>query len=88
MERVRGRILKGDEVVLENLDITLFVRPARGLPTWSGSFFLSEPGAYIEAGSIFSLVLDDGRSGEIQVSGDNPGPRETGVGFRGRGSLK
>ena len=38
MERVRGRMLKGDEVILEGLDITLNVRePVGRLKQWGGS---------------------------------------------------
>jgi hypothetical protein len=88
MERVRGRILKGDKVVLEDLDITLyFVTPAKRLPSWSGSCHLSDPGAYIAPGRPYRLVLEDGRSGEIFVSGLGPSTRGTGVRFTGSGSL-
>ena len=89
MERVRGRILKGDELVLEDLDIALnIVRPDRDLPGWSGSFYLQDPGACIEPGGAYRLVLEDGRSGEIIVSRlDLRSLKGTGIHFKGSGPL-
>jgi hypothetical protein len=67
VEHVRGRILKGDEVILEGLDITLNLREPHGrLKQWGGSLRLG-PADHIEPGGPYRLELEDGRAGAITV---------------------
>ena len=89
MERVRGTVLNGDDVVLKGLDITLTLfEPARGLPSWSGSFYVQDPRFCIKPGVPYWLVLEDGRSGKLFLSRLNLGsPRGTGIDFKGSGPL-
>jgi hypothetical protein len=67
VEHVRGRILKGDEVILDGLYITLNVREPRGrLKQWGGSLRM-DPADHIEPGGPYRLELEDGRAGDITV---------------------
>ena len=67
MERVRGRMLKGDEVILEGLDITLNVRePVGRLKQWGGSLQMNLA-VHIQPGAPYRLELEDGRAGDITV---------------------
>ncbi len=59
--------MDGDEVVLDNLDITLtVVEPPGHLKRWSGGFRL-DPTDHIEPGGPYRLELEDGRAGDITV---------------------
>lgn len=70
MERMKGRILDGDTVIAENLDVVILETPSRtGRPDWRGSFEVSfdvniEPGR----DEYYELVLEDGRSGKILIT--------------------
>ena len=88
MEHVRGRILKDETVVLDDLDITIYhARPAADMSSWRGSFYLDEPGAYIDPGE-YRLVLEDGRSGDVVIGSVSLGMSDrTRVSFNGSGSL-
>ena len=88
MENVRGRILKDERVVLDDLDITIYhATPAADVPSWRGGFYLDEPGAHIDPGE-YRLVLEDGRSGEVVIGSVSLGmSNRTRVSFNGSGSL-
>ena len=67
MERVRGKILKGEQVVFDNVNIGIDVEPLpSGGEAWSGGFTkkgLSD----VERGGPYRLILEDGRSGNIMI---------------------
>jgi hypothetical protein len=65
-----GRVLRGDNVLLENVHVYLTVTEPSESRTgkWRGSFSHAEACELISVGARFSLTLKDGRSGEIVVS--------------------
>jgi hypothetical protein len=67
VEHVRASILKGDEVILEGLDITLNLREPHGrLKQWGGSLWLG-PVDHVEPGGPYRLEIEDGRASDIIV---------------------
>lgn len=69
MERVRGRIAFRGRVILNDLDITVkVVEPSGQLPRWCGGFLLTDATAHIELDGPYRLELEDGRSGDINVT--------------------
>lgn len=89
MRRLRGTIKEGDEVILENVEILLTeIKPPLGLQEWRGTFKLQEF-RYFEPGQQYTLILEDGRSGQIIVSGETISPPfPASVRFQGSGDLK
>lgn len=68
MEYLRASLKKGDQVLFEDLDITLAgLKSATGLKEWYGSFKLPADG-HIEPGGPYRLILEDGRSGDILIN--------------------
>ncbi len=68
MERVRGKILNGEQVVFDNVDIGIEIIESRasGGEAWYGGFTkkgLSD----VERGGPYRLILEDGRSGNILI---------------------
>lgn len=81
---VRANIIKGEEIILENIEVSLTVtggsHEARG---WRGSFRLPK-GQHIDADDEgFRLELADGRVGQMLVSRINGDYVE----FQGTGPL-
>ena len=81
----RGTIKDGDDVLFENVEISLTTKG--GSPQfseWYGSFRLPRGGYIDPAGENYQLELDDGRAGQIfirRVDGRD-------MQFRGSGELK
>ena len=71
----RGKLLQGDQIVLDDLDGTVVNTPLpTGLASWSGKFNLPA-GIYVPPGD-YRLELDDGRSGVVTVSPVHTLPRQ------------
>jgi hypothetical protein len=70
MERIRGSISDGDNVILNDVEVSLNVTadPA-GQGTWEGGFSLPSGPCDLDLQGFYRLVLEDGRSGDIQVAG-------------------
>jgi len=87
MEHVRGRVLDGDKVLAEGIEITAVVDPRARSKRWYGCFIVS--GAWSpELSGPFRLEFDDGRSGEILVRRTKSSDSEqTTVFFDGTGAL-
>jgi hypothetical protein len=70
MEPVRGSILDGDNVILNGVEVSLNVTADRtGHGTWEGDFYLPSGPCNLDLRGFYRLVLEDGRSGDIQVAG-------------------
>ena len=78
-----GALLKGGEVVLDRVPVTLAEAPGGG--QWAGTVVLP-PGRFLAAG-LYVLRLDDGRAGDVFVSGVATGHDPEPVAFRGSGRL-
>ena len=89
MKNLRGTIKKGDEVILEDVEVFLTVKkPPLGLQEWHGTFKLPEF-RYFEPGQQYKLILEDGRSGQIIIGGGTISPPfPASVSFQGSGDLK
>ncbi len=89
MQKSYGTIKKGDQVLLDNIPIRFEVNHDQrsGLKEWYGSFELSS-GSPIELGSSYSLILSDGRSGDILISNIQTGSSRNSAQFRGSGSFQ
>jgi hypothetical protein len=89
MEHVRGRILDGDTVLHENLDISVSIDESpSGHKSFHGFFGLPLGPTKMMADHTFRLALEDGRSGEIvvkEIEMSSNGP--TRVRFTGSGPL-
>lgn len=86
MECLTAKVMKGSEVIAENLEVWL-ARSGDGDADWNGSFELP-PGTHVDAGGTYRLVLEDGRSGTFTVTNvgaDDAQPHQ--VGFRGATGL-
>ncbi len=88
MEPIRAKILKGDEVVLDGVDVWLSETQVLALHSWDGHFDLEQPSDDLMSGS-FRIVLADGRSGEFFVTNVSIGSNsKTGVDIQGTGPLQ
>jgi hypothetical protein len=69
MEHMRGKLLDGDRVVLEAVEVYLGCHEvAKGRRTWFGCLELSaEDRGRVASGVRYQLALDDGRAGDIYV---------------------
>ena len=89
MEHHRGKILDGDQVLHEDVDITVnVVGSLSGTKSFYGFFDPPFGPTKVMEESTFRLALEDGRSGEIVVSRielSSNGP--TRVYFTGSGAL-
>jgi 2-oxoglutarate dehydrogenase complex dehydrogenase (E1) component-like enzyme len=86
MECVTGKVLKGDQVIADDVEVWL-ARSGDGAEDWNGSFELA-PGTHVDTGATYRLVLEDGRAGTIlvtNVGADDTQPHQ--VGFRGASAL-
>ena len=93
MQHFSGKILDGNQILLANVEGVLFVNePPTGIKSWYGTFDLPA-GKNVEAGALYCLELDDGRSGKIRIEraqskrvpSNNTGTKA--VEFRGHGPL-
>ena len=89
MEPIQARILRGDEVVQEKIDVWLNVIQDGSMKSWEGHFDLTELGPEL-LGETFRIVLADGRTGEFVITNMSTDSKsmETGVDFRGKGPLE
>lgn len=68
MQRFSGKILDGNQILLENVKGVLFVNePPTGIKSWQGTFDLPA-GNNIDFDAPNHLELDDGRSGKILIT--------------------
>jgi len=70
MSQSYGKIKKGDSVIIENIPILLDFKidPRSKLSEWHGSFTLKNINKNVSpAGNPYQLILDDGRSGVINI---------------------
>ncbi len=88
MERVRGKILDGEKVVFDNVDIGIEIiePPLSGIKTWYGAFTAEELSG-VEPGGPYRLILEDGRSGNIRINKLKGSSSRTTVLFEGNGPL-
>jgi hypothetical protein len=69
MERIRGSILDGDNVVLKDVEVSLnVIADQAGRGSWEGGFSLPSGPCNLDLQGFYRLVLEDGRSGDIQVA--------------------
>lgn len=70
MEHFRGRLLHGDEVVMDHVEghLRTKVKPNSGTGEWTGHFeFPAELRSLFVEGARYRLALIDGRSGQIHI---------------------
>ena len=70
MERIKGRILDGDNIILDDVEVSLNMtedRAGRGM--WNGSFTVPSGPSSLGLKGTYRLVLEDGRSGDIELAG-------------------
>lgn len=91
-ERFRGRLLAGDQLVLESIEGSLRThqRTQGAIGEWTGYFDVpSEQAGPIVDGNRYRIVLIDGRSGTVSVrisNGDDSG--KAAVQFHGTGTFR
>ena len=91
-ERFRGRLMAGDQVLIESLEgfLKSSLRKTGSVGEWSGYFDC--PTEHIEAlisGNRYRLVLIDGRSGSVVIrhkEGEDPLRHE--ISFHGTGTVR
>lgn len=78
----RGKLLKDGAVLLDGVTGSYQVHTSpTGVTSWSGSF-----SGFVQTGAACELVLDDGRSGTIGITGGNYGSGRVGTTrFKGNG---
>lgn len=87
MVRLCGTIKKDEEVILENMEVSLTIRESRsGLKESHGTFKLMEF-HYFEP-RPYTLTLEDGRSMQINITGEISSPFPAWVRFEGLGPLE
>ena len=64
----RAKVLQGDEVILDGVDVWLNVTQGPSLKSWDGHFDLDKSTRNWMSGN-YRIVLEDGRSGEFFVKG-------------------
>jgi len=70
MEHFRGRLLHGDELVMDHVEghLRTKVKPNSGTGEWTGHFeFPAELRSQFVEGARYRLALIDGRSGLIHI---------------------
>lgn len=69
MDHLRGKLLEGDQAVVDPLDVYLGSRAvSSGQKKWFGYFEMTaEQRTRVNPGVRYQMVLDDGRSGEFYV---------------------
>ena len=89
MERVRGRILQGQKILIDQVELWFeFVTSPGGKPKWHGGFSLPQ-GSSIRDGEYYVLELVDGRSGEMFINELQPSGHEGSAAlFSGSSPLK
>jgi hypothetical protein len=90
MEHVKGRVLDGDEVLAEVVEITVEASKSRAGGKGSyGCFIVTEPWPPDLRGPL-RLEFEDGRSGEIlvrKIKYSTPSSEQTTILFDGTGTL-
>ena len=89
MERVRGRVLQGRKVLIDEIEFWFeFATSPEGKPEWHGGFPLPQ-GSHIRDGEYYMLELADGRSGEMFINELQPSGHEGSTAlFTGSGPLQ
>lgn len=69
MPQSYGKIKKGDSTIIENIPIWIDFKtnPRSKLSEWRGSFTLHINKNISPGGNPYRLILDDGRSGDINI---------------------
>ena len=83
MQHFSGKILDGNQTPLANVEGVL----STGIKSWYGTFDLPA-GKNVEAGALYCLELDDGRSGKIRIERVPSNTGTKAVEFRGHGPLQ
>jgi hypothetical protein len=85
----RGRLLYNGQVVLDDIRVRLEFRSPKGGGPWSGRLSLP-PGASVQAGGPYDLVLLDGRTARVLMrrSAVNFGTAESVAEFLGAGPIE
>ena len=85
MKMYLGRILVGDEVIIDGAEIRIETIPGSGrLYEWHGWFTVPDGVSLDRKQSTYDIELHDRRKGHINVTNFNLG----GVEFQGMGELK
>ena len=90
MAYTKCKVLDGDKVIAENVDVEIIEDlPLVGTTSWKGGFYLPS-GVTVRAGASLKLLLEDGRSGQILVTGNSPrsGATSNLIVFVGSGGLE
>ncbi len=70
MEHLRGSILDGQDVILDDVDVSLKVtEDHQGRVEWHGCFAVPSDRCELTLKRTYRLVVTDGRSGDIEVAG-------------------
>lgn len=85
---MKGKILDGDNVIAENVDVLIYGSPPLSKPTSWGGYCELPSDVTVRAGMVFRLILEDGRSGEIHVTGTRFGSGAIRLEFHGTRSLE
>jgi hypothetical protein len=72
VERLRGKLLDGDQVVFDEIEGSIAIKEGPGLQEWRGRFSLPD-GSWVEPGRKYCLLRDDGRAGRLIVESFGPG---------------
>jgi hypothetical protein len=81
MTPFKGKLVKDDQTVFDNLDGRLTIDPAPGGGEWWSGFCTLPAGQMVALDEHFDLVLDDGRSGKVRIERVNPYPHGTSISF-------
>ena len=85
MKMFLGKILVGDEVIIDGAEIRIETIPGSGgLYEWHGWFTVPDGVSLDPKQSTYNIELHDGRKGRINVTNYNLG----GVEFQGTGELR
>ena len=87
MEHVRGKLVDGDKVLHEDLDIALnHVETTKGSKQYMGCFQVQQAPKELKTNGPFQLHLDDGRVGSFTNPRIQPRPAGVKVSFTLDGS--
>jgi hypothetical protein len=87
MESHFARIERGNGRLLDQIEVQVTIREARGRQLWNGEF-LSRSAEGFQPSERFGLTLDNGQKGTASVSRtyfDSRTPNETRIEFTGSG---
>ncbi|MDY6839580.1 MAG: hypothetical protein SWH78_16570 [Thermodesulfobacteriota bacterium] len=64
---MKGTIKKGDSILFKDIEIWLGIPEKKTFSSLVGGFFEFPQSQFIDVGGPYQLILEDGRSGEIDV---------------------